>query len=585
MSIKLKIFGAMFAVALVCTQVNQVIAQKVKQAVDKAGLEKLKLAVEANPNDVNAISAYMESFAVVNPGHEKDLANQFQAWVKQFPKAPYLPIFSQRATKAAAKTTDKGELAKLKSAVEAAPDSMSRHVAYIDAIGPDNPELAERYDVLMKEFPKSVTVPYALAKVYIEKESPKAKPYLLKAVAINPKFAPAWADLWMDAQRWGDFNQGWKYMEKAMAADPTNVDYAFSYATSYMGLDQDKFAALSIKLVKDFPKSDKAIRALGYLATRSAMADKIKYYGMIHDSFPPEQAANYMGSYFDVLLPADPQKAESLAVEMTAVKQAGSRTNWDDLAAQAKMYTQAKELLAQHNADEALAVASKIKMPRYFPESSKNVLILKAESIDQTGRHAAAYDTVMKAFIKEPSPLLQKALYTFGKQSGKNEAAVKGDIYKNLEAMAKPATPFTLKKYVGEGSTSLSDYKGKVMLLTYWFPGCGPCRGEMPFFENVVKQYKDKPLAYVGINISPEQDEYVIPFHNQSGFSFTPLADVKGREKGNLDNRGAAPVNFLIDQNGRIIFSNFSIHAENEESLKMMVDLLLDAPAEFTENK
>jgi thiol-disulfide isomerase/thioredoxin len=246
---------------------------------------------------------------------------------------------------------------------------------------------------------------------------------------------------------------------------------------------------------------------------------------------------------------------------------------------------QGKKLLDQNKPGDALAVFNKVKLPRYTLSAGKSLFILKAEAIDQMGNHSAAYDTIMKAFVKVPSSVMQKALYRYGEKSGKTEAAVKADIYKNLEAKAKQATPFTLKNYVSEGSTSLADYKGKVTLLTYWFPGCGPCRGEMPFFENVVKQYKNKPLAYVGINIDRGQDDYVLPFHKSSGFSFTPLADVAGRIKGNLDNKGAAPINFLIDQNGRIIFSDFSIHAENEADLKLMVDLLLNAPVEFTQNK
>jgi thiol-disulfide isomerase/thioredoxin len=587
MPIKVKIFGMALIAALISAPVTELFAQTetvtASGAVDPK-LDKLKTAIEANPNDIKALSDYYQTFKESNPGHEKDLVIQFQTWIKQFPKAPYLSIFLNRAIKAAAVTTDKDVLEKLKLAVEAAPDSLSRHQAYIEAVGPDNPELAKRYDELINKFPKCAVVPYALAKVYIDQENPKAKPYLLKAVAIDPKYGQAWADLWMDAQRWGDFNQGWKYLEKAMAADPSNADYAFSYATSFMGLDQDKFTDLSLKIAKEFPKSDKGVRALGYLALRSTEKDQIKYYQLLHDSFPPDISGGYMGSYFYVLLAVNPEKAESLAAEMKAVKQGGS-TNWSNLAEQAELVIRGKKLLDQNKAGDALAVFNKVKLPRYALGAGKSLFLLKSEAIDQMGNHTAAYDTIMKAFVKIPSPIMQEALYRYGEKSGKTEAAVKADIYKNLEANAKQATPFTLKNYIGEGSTSLADYKGKVTLLTYWFPGCGPCRGEMPFFENVVKQYKKRPLAYVGINIDRGQDDYVLSFHKSSGFSFTPLADVTGRIKGNLDNKGAAPVNFLIDQNSRIIFSDFSIHAENEADLKLMVDLLLNAPVEFTQNK
>ncbi len=106
--------------------------------------------------------------------------------------------------------------------------------------------------------------------------------------------------------------------------------------------------------------------------------------------------------------------------------------------------------------------------------------------------------------------------------------------------------------------------------------GWGPCRGEFPHFENVVKQYKGKSFKYVGINIASDQNDYVLPFMKSSGYSFTPLEDVTGRVKGNLDNKNAAPVNFMLDQNGRIVFANFRIDQENEDDLKLMIDMLLN---------
>lgn len=39
-------------------------------------------------------------------------------------------------------------------------------------------------------------VPYAIAKAYLDEESPRAKAYLSKAVALDPKFTEAWGGLW-----------------------------------------------------------------------------------------------------------------------------------------------------------------------------------------------------------------------------------------------------------------------------------------------------------------------------------------------------------------------------------------------------
>lgn len=564
----------------------QVLAQAPKKKAPAVSgetkLAKLKAAVEASPNDMNAIQDYFDTFLEVRPGREKDLEKQIRAWSVRFPSAYYFTAYLKRASKLAARTTDPVVLNELKKAVQAAPDSLSAHQAYIEAISPDNPEIFARYDELMKEFPQSATVPYALAKAYLDKENPKAKPYLLKAVAINPQFALAWYGLWVDGLRWGNFEEGSEYIRKAIAADPSNPLYQYRYATSFMGLDQQKFTDLSFKIARDFPESEYADRALGYLANCSGNAEvRTKCYQMLHDNFPMERAEPYMSSYFDVLLAENPEKARELALEMKR----GNSEEWGDLLTQAEYFIQGGKLMDQNQPAEALAVLKKIKLSPYSSYGKESLLLLQAEATSKTGDHLAAYAMLMKEFVKEPSPELSGHLYAYGAKSGKDQAAVKADIYSKLNANAKAATPFTLKKYIGEGDASLADYKGKVLLLTYWFPGCGPCRAEMPFFENVVKQYKSRPLAYVGINIVREQDEYVVPFHNSSGFSFTPLAEQKGRDKGNLDNEGAAPTNFLIDQNGRIIFSNFFIHAENESHLKMMIDLLLDAPEEFTQRK
>ena len=581
------LYSAAIVAALVSAQVTNLSAQSKrngeKSVTAKPSLAKLKNNVVNNPDDINNIQVYYDAFLDANPGHENALKLQMQAWVNQFPSNPYFPVYLKRATKLAARTTDKNTLDRLKMAVQATPDSINTHVAYIEAIGPDNPDIVNRYDELMKEFPENANVPFALAKVYIEKESPSARPYLLKAVGINPQFAQAWYYLWVDDLRWGHFDEGWEYLKKAIAADPANPLYQYRYALSFHGLDQEKFADLSFKVAKDFPDSEYAVRALGYLASCSATAEeRIKCYQLLHDNFPLEKSAAFMTSYFDVLLSTDPEKARVLAVEMKNLKEAEG-DNWIDLLRQANLFIQAKKMLDEHRSAEALAVLNKIKLSRYSLFSKESLLFLKAEATDQTGDHSSAYEQLMEVFIKEPSLALQTALYGYGTKLGKDQAAVKADIYKNLLISAKPATPFSLKKYIGEGNASISDYKGKVLLLTYWFPGCGPCRAEMPFFENVVKQYEKTQLAYVGINIVAEQDQYVIPFHNSSGFSFTPLADIKGRDKGNLENYGAAPTNFLIDKTGRIIFSDFMIGAENEAHLKMMIDLLLDAPAEFTE--
>jgi thiol-disulfide isomerase/thioredoxin len=55
-----------------------------------------------------------------------------------------------------------------------------------------------------------------------------------------------------------------------------------------------------------------------------------------------------------------------------------------------------------------------------------------------------------------------------------------------------------------------SDYKGKVLLVDFWFQGCKPCLEEMKFFPELLKKY-DSELAIMSISIDPkEATEYLL---------------------------------------------------------------------------
>ncbi|WP_296316674.1 TlpA family protein disulfide reductase [Winogradskyella sp. UBA3174] len=60
-----------------------------------------------------------------------------------------------------------------------------------------------------------------------------------------------------------------------------------------------------------------------------------------------------------------------------------------------------------------------------------------------------------------------------------------------------------LENHLGESKT-FSDYKGKVLLVDFWFQGCQPCLEEMKYFPELLKKY-DSELAIMSISIDPEK--------------------------------------------------------------------------------
>jgi thiol-disulfide isomerase/thioredoxin len=60
------------------------------------------------------------------------------------------------------------------------------------------------------------------------------------------------------------------------------------------------------------------------------------------------------------------------------------------------------------------------------------------------------------------------------------------------------APPFA-RSDLGGTAHSLSDWRGKLVLINFWASWCGPCREEMPLLDRAQKRYADKGLQVVGV--------------------------------------------------------------------------------------
>jgi hypothetical protein len=91
----------------------------------------------------------------------------------------------------------------------------------------------------------------------------------------------------------------------------------------------------------------------------------------------------------------------------------------------------------------------------------------------------------------------------------------------------------------------------------------------------VVKKFSQKNLAYLGINVLPNQDDYVMPFMKKTKYSFTPLKSTNDWAEKYYNVKGQ-PTNFLLDKEGNIVFAYFRTNQENERTLELMIDSLIN---------
>lgn len=140
----------------------------------------------------------------------------------------------------------------------------------------------------------------------------------------------------------------------------------------------------------------------------------------------------------------------------------------------------------------------------------------------------------------------------------------------DLNQSGKQAPDFSLPNIDG-GVVSLSDYKGKLVLLNFWASWCPPCRAEIPGFIKIQKAYKDKGFTVIGAAAESKND--AANFAKEIGINY-PVSF--GLEKtlevtakyGNPD--GGLPYSILIDskQNILSVYSGFL----SEDKLTEMLD-------------
>jgi len=111
------------------------------------------------------------------------------------------------------------------------------------------------------------------------------------------------------------------------------------------------------------------------------------------------------------------------------------------------------------------------------------------------------------------------------------------------------APDFTLQTTDGHELT-LSDFRGKVVMVNFWATWCDPCVEEMPFIQAIFEEWPQEDLALLIINVSDTAAE-AESFVDARGFTFPALIDSGGAVASKY-NATSIPRTFFIDTQGII---------------------------------
>jgi thiol-disulfide isomerase/thioredoxin len=115
--------------------------------------------------------------------------------------------------------------------------------------------------------------------------------------------------------------------------------------------------------------------------------------------------------------------------------------------------------------------------------------------------------------------------------------------------VGKTAPEFALKGLDGQ-EVSLSDLRGKPVLLNFWASWCGPCRLEMPFLQQIYEKWTGKGLVLLAVNLQEDSNK-VEEFVKNGGYTF-PILLSPGKEVPLAYNIRGIPATFFIDAEGVI---------------------------------
>ncbi|UAY55709.1 TlpA disulfide reductase family protein [Arachidicoccus terrestris] len=120
------------------------------------------------------------------------------------------------------------------------------------------------------------------------------------------------------------------------------------------------------------------------------------------------------------------------------------------------------------------------------------------------------------------------------------------------------ALNFTLPDPTGK-MVSLSDFRGKYVLLDFWATWCGPCLEEMPNVANAYRKYHDKNFEIIGVSLDrPDTKALWKKMIKDKHMDWVQVSDLKwwNSEAALLYNIQGVPANFLIDPEGKVIAVN-----------------------------
>lgn len=142
----------------------------------------------------------------------------------------------------------------------------------------------------------------------------------------------------------------------------------------------------------------------------------------------------------------------------------------------------------------------------------------------------------------------------------------------------KTAPGFALTSLEGK-KVSLSDYKGRPVLVNFWATWCGPCKVEMPWFEEFRKQYAGQGFEILGLADDVDAGKDVIAkVAHKTGVSY-PILLTDGKVQTAYGGLDVLPMSFYVDKNGVVVEVTAGLGTKDEIEANIKKTIASGTPA------